>query len=78
MYEMLSGSMKSSLRGHSQHVTCVNFSQSSLELLVSGSADKQVRIFDCRTSSSPVMTLHGHSAAVNCLRMDDWRVVSGR
>ena len=78
VYEMLSGSMKSSLRGHSQHVTCVNISQSSPELLVSGSADKHVRVFDCRSGSLPVMTLHGHSSTVRCLKMDDWRVVSGR
>lgn len=78
VYEMPSGSIKSSLRGHTQHITCMRFSQLSSDSLVSGSADKQVRVFDCRSGSSPVLSLRGHGSAVRCLKIDDWKVVSGR
>lgn len=48
-------------------------------MLVSGSADKRIRVFDCRSHTQfPTMTLRGHAASVGCVQMDQWKVVSGR
>lgn len=46
-------------------------------MVVSGSADKRVRLFDARLSQ-PALVLTGHGSVICGVQMDEWKVVSGR
>ena len=46
-------------------------------MVVSGSADKRVRVFDSRLSQ-PTLVLSGHGSVICGVQMDEWKVVSGR
>ena len=37
----------------------------------------RIRMYDVRAGHLPVFTLLGHSAKVNCVQMDDLKIVSG-
>ena len=77
LFDLHSLAFKSSLRGHGQHVSCIDIASAPVNMLVSGSADKRVRVFDCR-HSQPSLILSGHSSLVRSVQMDHWKVVSGR
>lgn len=46
-------------------------------MVVSGSADRRVRLFDARLSQ-PALVLTGHGSVIYGVQMDEWKVVSGR
>ena len=84
LFDLSTAAFKCSLRGHGQQVSCLNFSHSpSHSCLVTGSADKRVRVFDYRCPSpsrggQPALILTGHGSGVKSVQMDSWKVVSGR
>ena len=63
------------LRGHSETVTSLCFSPDS-RWLVSGSVDKRVRVWNCRTgqAGSPLL---GHTSHVYSVRTDGRLIISG-
>lgn len=63
---------------HGQQVTCVSIFKDEPDLLVSGSADKCIRVYDVRSGTLPVVKLYGHGSGVSCLQMDEWKIASGR
>ncbi|CAI7994240.1 F-box/WD repeat-containing protein 8 [Geodia barretti] len=65
------------MRGHAQPVTSLNIHSSPPNTLVTGAADRRVRVFDTRRGSQPAMTLSGHQGAVVSTQCDDWKVASG-
>ena len=77
LFDLHSLGFKNSLRGHGQQVTCLNIASSPPNMVVSGSADKRVRVFDSRLSQ-PTLVLSGHSSVICGVQMDEWKVVSGR
>ena len=77
LFDLPSGASRSSLKGHGQPVTCISLF--SPHMVASGSADKRVRVYDCRCPTPfPMLTLKGHGGCVKCVQMDQWKVVSGR
>ena len=77
LFDIHSLGFKNSLRGHGQQVTCLNIGSSPPNMVVSGSADKRVRVFDSRLPQ-PTLILTGHGSMICGVQMDDWKVVSGR
>ncbi|CAH1233831.1 FBXW8 [Branchiostoma lanceolatum] len=75
-YCLDTGKQLTSLRGHRGQVTCMNLRNSPPNMLVTGAADKRVRVFDLRTPR-PVLNQYAHPLGVSCVQMDDWKVVSG-
>ena len=59
--------MFSALRVYCLHKECTSFCMFCVF---------RVRVYDSRVSQ-PVLVLSGHAAAVTCVEMDDWKVVSG-
>jgi WD40 repeat protein len=57
------GSVVSRITGHTDEVNCLQFDDG---VLVTGSDDKSVRMFDMRTSKQ-VMTMMGHRKYVRCV-----------
>lgn len=79
LFDLSLGTPKASLKGHGQPVTSLSFNPFASHMLVSGSADKRVRVFDSRCHTSlPSLVLRGHTAGVRSVQMDNWKVVSGR
>lgn len=85
LFDLPSGLCRRALKGHGQQVSSLSLSPLTggrggpPHMLVSGSADRRVRIFDLRSHSPfPVLTLRGHGGVVNSVQMDQWKVVSGR
>ncbi|XP_072456430.1 F-box/WD repeat-containing protein 8 isoform X3 [Notamacropus eugenii] len=56
--------------------TCVNLRNSPPHLLVTGSKDRRVRVYDLRSSTS-LCSLYAHQLGVSAVQMDDWKIVSG-
>ena len=40
------------------------------DLIVSGSKDCSVKVWDLKTSNASLLTLHGHTACVNCVAVE--------
>jgi WD40 repeat protein len=76
LHSLQTGQFLYSLSGHGNDVLCVDIDRAPENMLVSGSADKSVRVFDLRMSSS-AFVLRGHISYVSHVQMDDWKVVSG-
>ena len=60
-------------RGHTNGVMCLQFSEN---ILVTGSYDATIRIWDIETGHE-VRTLTGHLKGVRCLQFDDTKLISG-
>ncbi|XP_019641143.1 PREDICTED: F-box/WD repeat-containing protein 8-like [Branchiostoma belcheri] len=75
-YSLDTGKQLISLRGHRGQVTCMDLRNSPPNMLVTGAADKRVRVFDVRTPRA-VLNQYAHPLGVSCVQMDDWKVVSG-
>ena len=60
------GELETTLHGHTHWVNCVVFSASG-ELLVSGSVDMTVRIWDVERGEEKYLPLTGHNGPVNCV-----------
>ncbi|KAK6971599.1 WD40 repeat-like protein [Favolaschia claudopus] len=70
--------VEKSLRGHTESVTSVAFSPDGLHI-VSGSADRTVRIWDCATGAPVGKPLRGHQTCVTSVAFspDSLHIVSG-
>ncbi len=78
VFDLHSGSLVTTCNNHGQQVTCVSIFKDEPDLLVSGSADKCIRVYDVRSGTLPVVKLYGHGSGVSCLQMDEWKIASGR
>ncbi|XP_052214862.1 F-box/WD repeat-containing protein 8-like isoform X3 [Dreissena polymorpha] len=76
LYDLSSGKLLHSLGGHSWLITCMNMFESPHHELVTGSADRNVRVCDVR-APDPVVMSYFVRAVVSCVQMDQWKVVSG-
>ncbi|XP_062515555.1 F-box/WD repeat-containing protein 8-like isoform X2 [Corticium candelabrum] len=76
VHSLCTGQFLCSLSGHWSDVLCVDIANAPKNMIVSGSADKSVRVFDMRIGSS-AFVLKGHTSYVSHVQMDDWKVVSG-
>ncbi|KAL3857333.1 hypothetical protein ACJMK2_012011 [Sinanodonta woodiana] len=76
LYDLISDKLVTSLYGHTWKLTCINLEHSPPNMLVTGSTDRKIRIYDMR-QEHPVITLSGHSYIVSSVQMDEWKVVSG-
>ncbi|PKI82983.1 hypothetical protein MVES_002960 [Malassezia vespertilionis] len=69
-----------SLRGHTDGVMCLGFrenvSQLNYPVLVTGSYDRTVRIWNLKTGEA-LQTLVGHARGVRCLQFDDCKLITG-
>ena len=64
--------IKTSLIGHKRAVNSIDFNRISPYLLLSGSQDGKILIWDLRTSNSkPQMTLNGMAEAVRCCKFNN-------
>jgi len=55
-------------QGHSARIGCVSFAGDEDSVLVSGSADRSVRLWDCRSrNANPIMVLDDAKDSVSCL-----------
>ena len=60
-------------RGHTNGVMCVQFDD---HVLVSGSYDSTVKIWDVNTGEE-IRTLRGHRSGIRCLQFDDNKLMTG-
>ena len=63
------------LFGHGDTIECLDFEHSH-SLLVSGSADKTIRVWDLSNNES-VGVLEGHSGWVRCIQLSGYKAMSG-
>lgn len=77
IWEIPSGQMLQTLKGHRSSIYCLALSQDGRQL-ASGAADKKVMIWDLTTNQS-TQTLHGHSSTVSAVAFlpDGKKLVSG-
>lgn len=61
------------LQGHMDAILCLQF---DTRRLITGSADRTIRVWDVRSGRS-VHKLKGHKGGVRCLQFDDEKIVSG-
>ncbi|KAH7112946.1 sulfur metabolite repression control protein-like protein SconB [Dendryphion nanum] len=61
------------LKGHTNGVMCLQFDD---RILMTGSYDQTVRIWDLETGNE-IRTLTGHTAGIRCLHFDDVRLITG-
>lgn len=61
------------LKGHTNGVMCLQFDD---RILMTGSYDKTVKIWDLETGNE-IRTLTGHTAGIRCLHFDDVRLITG-
>lgn len=74
IYDVSSNKLKSTLLGSTWIVTCMNTHDSPTNMVVTGSGDRKIRVYDIRTNN-PVVTYAGlHS--LTSVQMDEWKVVS--
>lgn len=60
-------------KGHSNGVMCLQFNE---EILVTGSYDTTIKIWDIE-SGKEIRTLRGHESGIRCLQFDDTKLISG-
>ncbi len=77
LWSLESGDCVSTLRGHSDAVTCLSREGSKL---VSGSLDQTIKLWDADSgeclSTLDWMSAEGHTGVIRCLQADPWRIVS--
>ncbi|KAJ8312956.1 hypothetical protein KUTeg_010329 [Tegillarca granosa] len=74
IYDVSSNKLKSTLLGSTWIVTCMNTHDSPTNMVVTGSGDRKIRVYDIRMNH-PVVTYAGlHS--LTSVQMDEWKVVS--
>ncbi|KAH8712014.1 F-box/WD repeat-containing protein pof1 [Phaeosphaeriaceae sp. PMI808] len=61
------------LKGHSNGVMCLQFDD---QILVTGSYDATVKIWDIKTGQE-IRTLTGHTQGIRCLQFDDSKLITG-
>ncbi|XP_052799531.1 F-box/WD repeat-containing protein 8-like [Mya arenaria] len=76
LYDIGSGKLLQTLAGHTWLITALNMHESPAHELVTGSADRKVRVYDVR-ERDPVENGYYHSLPVRAVQMDEWKVVSG-
>jgi len=87
LYDLDRGECTLSICAHPAIVTCVDLavrdglaqdSTAQPSVLITGSADRTVRLWDARTRAAPLCTLIGHHNEVECVRSaSEDRIVSG-
>uniref|UniRef100_A0A7S4GA44 Guanine nucleotide-binding protein subunit beta-like protein n=1 Tax=Eutreptiella gymnastica TaxID=73025 RepID=A0A7S4GA44_9EUGL len=65
------------LIGHSEEVTCVAAHRSDENIIVTGSLDRQVLIWNVAESNKPTHVCRGHSMKICCLQVTEDRIFSG-
>jgi len=76
MFDLRSHTKVDSFKGHKGSVYCLQFDANS-NMLVSGSGDDTVKIYDMRNSVAPLATLSGHKNCVDTIHCVGDRLVSG-
>lgn len=76
LYEAGNGRLLGTLTSHPSSVLCVNISQCPDHLVLTGSCDKNVRIFDLRTLQCEVR-ISAHGLGVSQVQMDEYSLVTG-
>uniref|UniRef100_A0A1E1XKZ9 Putative wd40 domain protein n=1 Tax=Amblyomma sculptum TaxID=1581419 RepID=A0A1E1XKZ9_AMBSC len=76
LYSAESGQLRGTLTNHSSCVLCVNISQCPDNLVLTGSCDKNARIFDLRTLRCEVR-INAHGLGVTRVQMDEHSLVTG-
>jgi F-box and WD-40 domain protein 1/11 len=69
----MSGSAIRTISAHARGIACVNISGG---LLVTGSSDHVIKVFDL-LSAEEVRTLRGHSGLVRTIHTDNTKIISG-
>ncbi|XP_020669249.3 F-box/WD repeat-containing protein 8 [Pogona vitticeps] len=76
LYNLETGQCMTQLGSSLGEFTCINLQDSPPCMLVAGSKDRKVRVYDVR-QSKPVCSLYGHQHGVSAVQMDEWKIVSG-
>lgn len=76
LYGAGNGRLLGTLTSHTSSVLCVNISQCPDHLVLTGSCDKNVRIFDLRTLQCEVR-ISAHGLGVSQVQMDEYSLVTG-
>lgn len=76
LYSAESGQLQGTLSSHTSSILCVNISQCPDNLVLTGSCDKNVRIFDVRTLRCEVR-ISAHGLGVSRVQMDEHSLVTG-
>lgn len=58
-----------SIQAHQHEILTVDWNKYNENLLITGSVDKQIRMFDLRNLTAPVQVFHGHQLAVRRVKM---------
>ena len=73
----VSGNWSRKWRGHQAAVNCVSFNEDS-SVVISGSVDTTVKIWDCRTRSQyPIQTLEEAGDSVTSVDVSDHEILVG-
>jgi WD40 repeat protein len=70
--------MERKLEGHLGNVWCIKFFN-KLNMLISGSEDKMLKVWDFDSDFACVKTVYGHQSWINSISIskDDLRLISG-
>jgi len=68
----LAGTPKKVFKGHTQPISCIDFLQKDDKfLIISGSLDQTLRIWDVSMVGSSLKVLEGHKNAINCIACNE-------
>lgn len=76
VYSLETGKAEMCLGNSPGDFTCINLRDSPAHLVVCGSKDRRVRVFDLRSGIS-VVSLYAHHLGVTSVQTDEWKIVSG-
>ncbi|ESO82423.1 hypothetical protein LOTGIDRAFT_237021 [Lottia gigantea] len=76
LYDLNKNEIKSTLHGHTWNISCLYLPVEESQLLISGSDDRKVRVYDLRSGTRPIKTIIGHTGSISTVQLDDWKIVS--